>query len=405
MTSYEKRFENLKPFIIEEFVTEFGEKNRKIINDGINKTIFVLSSTPEEDYKWMSSTKEEISNLEKLKIRTRFINFRNIKLKQKNLLMPTFKQMIEYYFHIRIPKEIFKDVIYLFSKGDFSNSWIDFFSKTNQNLIENENTPIKLRKDLLRKQKYALNKLKAVGIDLSRVEQENIDEFLKQRHLVQETFYKRILESNSLYTNSLRKKINLTDAFCLYNISYYQATHFGRFNIKGNVVKYVYCPINRKKLNEEEEGLDIDLIHETVHSIQKEISTDFINEINVQNHAMNITERLHQKGIYLFDNPKNCKVRDTCVYESFIPPIDSFLKEQNDILIDALIEGDYSNLTEVYGEDWLLFTSTLQNWWQQLFEYMNAGDEFDMIIDNRNLNQYMKNMNAYYQKNKKVKSY
>lgn len=404
MTKDEKRFEYLKPFIIEEIITEFGEKNRNLICNGINETIYVFSPTPEEDYKWMKTTKEKISKLEKLKIQTKYINYRKTKQKQKILLISVLRQMIEYYFDIKIPEDFLIDILNLFTKRDFSKSWIDFFSQEIKNLIENENTPYKLKLGLLKKQKLALHKFQEMGIDMSKISQENIEEFLKQRDLVQETFYKRILESNNSYTNSLRKKLTLTDAFCLYNISYYQPTHFGRFNIEGNIVKYIYFPINRKKLAEEE-GLDVDLIHETLHSIQKQATSDFINEINVQNHAMNITERLHQKGIYIFDNPKNCKVRGTCTYEEFIPLIGEFLKEQNDILGECLLEGEYSNLVEVYGESWILFKDTLQSWWQQFFEYMNAGDEFDMILDGTNIRQYMKNMNEYYQKNTKIKNY
>lgn len=404
MVNYKKQFEYLKPFIIEEIITEFGEKNRKIIEDRINETVFVFSSTPEEDYKWMITTKEKLSNLDKLKIQTRFLNFMKVKQKKKKLLIPTLKQMIEYYFNIIIPEELINDVISLFTRGDFKNSWIDFLSQENKNLINDNNTPSNIKKSLLKKQKQALCKFQEIGIDMSTINQENIEEFLQKRNLVKETFYRQILESNTPYINNLRKTMNLTDAFCLYNVSFHKSTHFGRFNIDGNCTKYIYYPINRKKLAKEE-GLDVDLIHEIIHSIQKQPLPDFINEINVQNHAMNIAERLHKKGIYIFDNPKNCKVRDTCAYEAFLPFIDSFLKEQDSILSEALLEGDYSYLTEIYGKDWLSFTSTLQNWWQQLFEYMNVSDEFDMVIDNTNMEIYIENMKEYYRKNNKIKNY
>lgn len=85
-------------------------------------------------------------------------------------------------------------------------------------------------------------------------------------------------------------------------------------------------------------------IHELVHAIEKRNSPNIINEVVTQKAAINITRRLHDNGIFLFDNPIDYQIEGTTKYEALFPIIEPILTNYFYILKDAHINGSFNLL-------------------------------------------------------------
>lgn len=67
--------------------------------------------------------------------------------------------------------------------------------------------------------------------------------------------------------------------------------------------------------------------------------------------AIKITDDLHDKGIYLFDDPQNSKTRGSSSYEQLNSVVLPFMNTFHSDIIDAMIQPDSNALTNKVGQD------------------------------------------------------
>lgn len=189
-----------------------------------------------------------------------------------------------------------------------------------------------------------------------------------------------------------------TDPGILFYMSFYQKPNRGIFPLSGGKkLKYIFYPVVRQ-INQNFKALDTTFIHEIVHTIEKEGKYSIIDEIIVQKAAMNITKRLHENGIFIFDNKEDYLIEGNCMYEVLFPLIEPILLNYYDLLKDTLINGSFYSLNEAFGESWNKFLQELEMIYATYQDISSRNQKFTWETNLSNLNKYMEEMSEFYQK-------
>lgn len=93
-----------------------------------------------------------------------------------------------------------------------------------------------------------------------------------------------------------------------------------------------------------------------------------------QSIAIEVTEKLHEKGIYLFDDPKIAKTRGATSYEQMNPITMGFIKVFSQEIKDARINEDLSDFYAVIGEQNLKELNSIVNEYRSLNYYKMMSD-------------------------------
>lgn len=396
---FQKQYNKYKDIIVEEIIQEFGEEYRDIIKERINSHVIILQSNPLDDYTYACKHHEKIKFTDRLIIKERYRKLEHIKEKARNDLMHEFQWSIMAFF--KIDENIIfsnnpQNLVSLFGNENFDASYIDSYSFDSMNLLNREDIPSTIKENILRDQSILRESLEKYGISIDDDFISQVDNFIDKRNLEKEGYYYRILNSNFIYNKELSKYLP-KDARALFRISFYQNAHRSIIIKNGKEeIKYVFCPII-KLINLNLKGLDICFIHELVHTIQRE-PVDTIGEIVVQKAAINITNRLHNNEIFLFDNPDDYKIMGECGYEPFFPVIEPILSNYYDsILKNTLINSNFSSLGEVFGESWDKFLLELENLFLDFKKInMKTQEGFIWQADLSRINQYMQEIGTFY---------
>ena len=89
-----------------------------------------------------------------------------------------------------------------------------------------------------------------------------------------------------------------------------------------------------------------------IHYIQEMSSKEVIlNEVLVQYKASRIVERLHNRGIFIFDNEDDFKISGECIYEVLYPFVKNIIEViPEEIMNKVILKEDYQSLEVIFGE-------------------------------------------------------
>lgn len=398
--NFQKQFSKYKDILMEEIIQEFGEEYRNDIIERINNHGIILQSNPLDDYTYLCKHADKIKFTDRFIIKERHRKLERIKEKARNDLMHEFQWMIKVFFKIDENIIFGKDsneLVSLFGNENFDTSYIDSYNSDSMNLLNREDTPQIVKENILNDQRILKESLEKYGIIIDEDFISQVDDFIDKRKLEKDGYYRKILKSNSSYNKELSQYLSVVNPAILFYISFFQFSHRNTISIKNQTtIEYVFCPIIRL-INQNLKGLDIAFIHELVHTVAKEKRVSIINEVIVQKAAINITRRLHENGIFIFDNPDDYRIENECTYESLFPIIEPILSNYDDILKDTLINGSLYSLSEVFGESWNNFLTELENLFSTLLNMdMRSKEHYTWQTDLSNINRYMAEMNDFY---------
>lgn len=277
------------------------------------------------------------------------------------------KYIVEHFF---IKEEIVYDknneeLINLFTDENLNASYIDSYSENSMSLLTNKNCPKSLKENILSDQRILKEKLESYGIEWTQYKESQVDNFIRYRTDQIGYYYYEILAQNSAYKRELSASIKSSSIQALYCISLNDSPIRGKIKIDEKEISYIFFPIARY-LNSGIKGMDVALIHELIHTFCKypEKNTAIINEVLTEKLAITITKRLHNKNIFIFDDPNDYVIEGECVYERLFPFIEGIYTNFSSLLKEGLLNDDYSKLEEL-----------LQSTWPHTIELLNLAYE------------------------------
>ena len=141
-------------------------------------------------------------------------------------------------------------------------------------------------------------------------------------------------------------------------------------------------------------GLDVNIIHELIHKIETdknrvgisilndENTNDIINEIRTQKLAIHITRKLHEQGIFIYDNPNDYKIEGESTYEWMFPLSESLLEEFEDIFSSCAINNDLEKLNDYFGSSWVTYSEHINNVYNtNMYLYSRFGKNPNIQLD------------------------
>jgi len=353
--NYQEQFLKYKDIIIEEIIQEFGEQYRADIIERINSHVIILQSNPLDDYIYLCNHSENIKPMNRWIIKGRYRKLEKIKEKARNKLLDEFKWMISTFFRIdktMIDQKYNEEFASLFGNQNFDESYIDSYSSSSMNLLNRIDTPQIVKESILNDQRVLREKLSEFGIIIDEQFINHVDEFLEKRKLEKDGYYRKILKSHFSYNKELSSLTRSEEPEYLFYASFYPDPNQTIATYpEGKVQKHVFYPVIRR-INGNFKALDVLFIHELVHTIGKSKEQSIMNEIVVQKAAINITKRLHENGIFIFDDKEQCLVEGECTYEVLFPLIEPILSNYDNLLKETLVNSSFSSLSEVFGESW-----------------------------------------------------
>lgn len=396
---FQKQFSKYKDILIEEIIQEFGEEYRDIFIERINGHTIILQSNPLDDYTYLCNHAENIKFTDRYMIKERYRKLQKIKEKSRNELMDEFKWFISVFFKIDknvLEEKDSEELISLFTNQNFDESYIDSYNSHNMNLLNRMDTPEVIKESVLNDQRILKEKLEKFGIIIDENFLHQVDGFIEKRELEKEGYYRRILQSDFSYNRELYELMQERDPRILFYMSFYQDPNRGIFTLSGGKkIKYIFYPVVRQ-INQNFKALDTTFIHEIVHTIEKEGKYSIIDEIIVQKAAINITKRLHENGIFIFDNKEDYLIEGNCGYEVLFPLIEPILLNYYELLKNTLINGNFYSLNEVFGESWHKFLQELEMIYATYQDMGLRNQKFIWETDLSNLNKYMAEMDDFY---------
>lgn len=396
--NYQKQYSKYKNIIIEEIIQEFGEQYRSDAIERINSHNIILQSNPSDDYIYLCNHDENIKSIDRFTIKERYKKLQKIKEKARNELMDEFKWFIAAFFGIDkniLDQKDSKEFVSLFGNENFDESYIDSYSSKSMSLLDRYDTPRVVEKSILNDQRILEEKLAEFGICIDEEFIEKVDGFIEKRQLEKDGYYRRILSSSFSYNKELSWMMKSKDPDHLFYASFYPTPNRAVcITSSKKIRKHVFYPVIRR-INSGSKVLDTSFIHELVHTVEKDEKYSIIDEITVQKAAINITRRLHENGIFIFDDKEQCLIEGGMHYEALFPVIEPILLKYYDVLKETLINGSFYSLDEVFGESWNKFLNELENIYATYMEIVQKATGFDWNV-NSNINEYMEEMIEFY---------
>ena len=379
--SLDETFEKNKKYIIEALQSFYGKRYQREIQNKIDNVYYNFRSTPEEDYEYLQSHKDEISEKESKRIEDIYEDFEEInkqihsdyKNRLMDIILDTFRISGIYYYK-RNNDTFVALLLMLFSPNGITGpALIDSFSTESINLYQKNPKAaynIRLSHDLFR------DSLKRWGVHINNLKPEVVDEFIKRRNnlktkcriaVLERTTY-GIEEQERIRTN-LQAKISTEEiAHVLFKKNAGQSITFYE-NKNGIYVPHhmITIPITQG-LNQGTKAMDTTLIHESIHKAEsykhyvgieihdKMNSNEIINEVRTQMAAIKITSEIHENGIFIFDDPDDYKIEGECTYESVFPLIKPFIEKYEDLFTELAINNSAYELFSHFGNDWIEFS-------------------------------------------------
>ena len=416
-----ENFNRYKNIIIEFLTDYYGQEYNDLITKRINSTYIDFSSNPVEDYKYAIKHDNELNISIKLIIKLRYKLYKELEKKSRN---NNFNLLTKYISKIllKVDSEKIKsneELLWtLFSDENFNKGLIDSFSSKSTNLLNNNSIPNHIKENIINDRKKCNEISKKLGINMSTLTQDSVDEFIKYRNGLQEN-HKIYISINSQYGKKIFKDIkrefNLElPPEMLSFICFMEASYAGIIiNHKGDntsFYNYIKIPLIRL-INKGIKGLDVNIIHELIHKIEtnkgnvgikslRNEDNKIINEIRTQKLAIHITRKLHEQGIFIYDNPNDYKIEGESYYEWLFPLAEGFLEEFEDIFSSCAIHNDIEKLNDYFGPSWSIYSAHINEVYNNNFYLSTQYGMLPNIQLDENICSMINNMEEAFKKRK-----
>jgi hypothetical protein len=403
--------------LIDVFSLFYGEENREKISRRINALFFDFSSDPEEEYIYAVNNKKKFSSIELLEIKMKYMAYKGVKKDAEKEALDSLKNLVDQIFPFRDYKIIKSNeelFLSLFAGQDFDMGYVDSYSEDSERLLKRDDVADSIKESIYR-DREAFNKIaRVLGIDISDIDYEKIDKLIKCRESIKEE-YQLYIARRSGYGNilrrSLKEKIHTdpSDALVSY-FSFKKDACAGEIFLNGrcDVVPFVKIPFVRMH-NDGIKGFDVTIIHELIHKIETNENRagivfkgcdedEMANEIRVQIIAIKITKLMHEKGLFVFDNPKDCVVENESIYEIVFPLFKVFFEKYEKDLMEYAIGDCDESLEKMFGETWRDFSKMITNIHDYVKECCNEYGVVPEICGCQDINEMIKKMSEYYER-------
>lgn len=410
-------FNKCKPILLELLISYYGEEHRNKITERFNSIYFDFSSTPDEDYKYALS--HNLSDFEQIK--KRFEDYERIKNKAKKIyrkliLKYIYKNFIQSY---NIPKDKENLFISLFFDDEFNTGYIDSFSSESIELVNNPHTPIIVKQSIVDEQKRFMEISSELKLHYKNISLDLINKFINFRNIVQSAYETYIIKNSEFgkkIYKTIKREFNL-------KISPADITTFA-FNEEPQFIaledyhfnncRYIKYPITAI-INCTSYGIDISIIHELIHAIENDGKNvgiriykdsnlnNVANEIRTEKIAKKLTKKLHEKGIFIYDNPEDYQYEETSCYEWLFGFCSNFFEQFESFISNLAINGTPFKLDEQFGESWKTYSKHLDNIYYKLVSYITIKPGVDIPFKFPDIHtELIEDMKDFYNNKKRI---
>jgi len=376
-------FESFKKVLFEKFISYYGEQYRNIIIDRINSCYIDFSSSPIEDYNYAffncntSLIDKEIIEL----IRKRYLTYKKISDDIKEVLNQKYLDFLLNEIKVGNYDNIHKNIdcfLNMFTLGEFGKIYIDGFTIDSNNILNNLETPTKIKKSIFSNRKNFNNDNTEFAFGLKKPSYFLAYKTIEFRKKIHEEYEMLLAQKSEFGQNILEKTENLhhieLSADTLAYITFAPTACCNNIIVSetDEEIEWYSCirvPLTLL-LNRGISALDTNIIHELIHCIETlypfvgiELYSEntIANEIRTQKLAMEITEELHKEGVYIFNNPQYKQLYRESAYERLFPISFDFFNKYEDIFKDCAIRNDRLLLIASFGKSWPIYSKYLDD--------------------------------------------
>lgn len=420
LNNISRRFDKYKSFVIEILVDYYGEKNRGEIVNRLNSVYFNFSSTPVDNYQYALVHRDEMSKSDFMLSKVKYIQYKIKNNKSRKLNNNLLRKYIIDKFSIDNLDELIQDedvVLSLFSDRTFGSSQIDSFSSKNIQLQKSSQIPNDIRERIKKEQNQFNGIMSKLGIKIKNPPSDLVDQFIAYRKKVQLN-YKNYIAIKSKFGKEIFKEMSSQFHLKL-NPNIFRDILFRENAFSGSVVvngevfyNYVRVPLVHL-LNQGLKGLDVNLIHEMIHKVETDGNnvgiTSYnqensdngknavLNDIRTQILAIKFTKQLHDMGIYIYDDPLDCRVEGESDYEWLFPLSLCFLEAYDDIFKECAFHNTPSKLDEYFGPNFYKYSSYINSRYHHFKKHLSKDNCYSSCIQMDNeVNCFIESMESFY---------
>lgn len=411
-----KKLDNYKSLLIDVFSSYYGEKYHDKIKEAIDDTCYNFSSLPQEEFKYASLHKDEMSKKDFQRIKINYeifkIRYNRVKKRYNNMLKKKICSILEIK-ESSIKKEDENKFLSLFKDDDFNLTYISYFHSNAMKMLDKEEILETIKESILNDQKKfeeIANELK-INFYLTDSRIEKIKHYvLLAKDEIMDFIARKTNYGKSIATEFYKKFEEHID----YNIlcAIVSATHPVAGIFKINYKEYHYIGIPFSSLaNKGNDCLDVQLIHELIHRIEAngrkagiegyDKQCEIANEIRTQKNAIKITKKLHENNIYVFDDPDKYSIEHSSIYEDLFPLTFDFFDKYEKIINEIAIIGK-NDMCDYFGTSWLDYSELLKKAVSNIAKY-NATGNIEDLADKDYCFELIKKMENHYEQYMKGK--
>lgn len=379
--------------LLEMYVSNYGEKYRDLIKKRLSSVCFDFSTAPSILKKSLEKYSNELSEIDKKQIQKGLVEYE------------TWKEDFHYFFEYEFQyflKGIFNTSLEIpisaFTNQDFSSGLIDSYSQYSEFLLSSKFAIPELKEKIQQEREEFKELLKKNDIDISNLDADKIQKIIERRN-----------EENSLYKCALAKKCgegekSVKDIKNKYDYDIddqdFKQLIFLPYAVTLKIsqvdARIVRIPVLLMRYFEID-SMDEVFVHELIHCIEESNDLGIIDEVKVEKLAIKITNALHEKGLFLFDDPKNYGECNS-LYELLFPLLSDFFEKHVEIFNECSIEGKTNLLETYFGDDWNSFSSDLEEIYACLTACHHRGfsDKLDLEKFQSYFEEKIQSMESYY---------
>lgn len=393
-------FKKYKPVLTEILIEYYGHEYADLIKEKLNNVYYSFSSTPVDDYKYLITHANEFSYREILMTQSRYFSYKSVEEKTRSICSRILKKKIMECFKIadlKLDSDEETKFLSLFFKNDFRSSYIDYFSSRSLNILKDPNMPDDIIETIVTNRKRFRELLGEINIKKENLKPQVVDEFIKCRENIRVEYQKSLVNNckfgKDIYNGMKKMSCSLEDGTLVYLCFRTEPCAGTVYDGKEGVnCEYLKFPLTHLA-NLGIKSLDVSLMHELIHKIGNHKYL-IINEIRVQMLALKLTKKLHDRGIFIFDNPLDYKLEGESKYEILFPLAYDFLEEFEDLFRQCAIGNNEEDVLENN------FGSLIKMYCDYLNYLFESTDYYSLNEDNYNyVKKLIESMKKVYRNN------
>lgn len=360
LTNIDKRFNENKLVILECLVDFYGEEYRYTILERFKHIYFNFSSVPTEEYLYILRNTKKLSISSLNPILKNYDQYTQVVNKYENQYCKIIKDYLNENFRIEIENKDVKEI------------------------LNKEITLNKIEKMLL-----------SFGCDKEKILRKKLENCLEYCLDIQKQYRNQIVkeaEFSLQMKRDIKKQFSLDLSGDVLRILAFKTNpSAGNFyTSKESTIPlgtFIRIPV-ATLLNRGIKSLDVCLIHEIIHKIEtcgnhvgiaiedKKSTNKIINEIRTQKIAIQITKRLHENGIFIFDNPKEHSFYNDSKYEILFPLTGNLLEEYEPFFNKCAMKSTSHLLELKFSKTWNFYATYLN----EVYKYVLKNKKYNEQI-------------------------